>query len=42
MQIRRPVPAWYRKLRGTPKLFRVSMRVILPETEASAPETKAE
>ncbi len=36
MQIPRAVPAWYRKLRGTPKLFRVSMRVILPETAAEA------
>ena len=36
MQIPRAVPAWYRKLRGTPKLFRVSMRLILPETAAEA------
>ena len=42
MQIPRAVPAWYRKLRGTPKLFRVSMRLILPETAAVAPEVKAE
>ena len=42
MQIPRAVPAWYRKLRGTPKLFRVSMRVILPETAVKTPETQAE
>jgi hypothetical protein len=42
MQIPRAVPAWYQKLRGTPKLFLVSMRLILPETAAIAPETKSE
>lgn len=38
MQFPRAVPAWYQKLRGTPKLFHVSMRLILPETA----EAKAE
>ena len=42
MQFPRAVPAWYQKLRGTPKLFNVSMRLILPETETSAPETQAD
>ena len=36
MQFPRAVPAWYQKLRGTPKLFRVSMRLILPEGAAKA------
>jgi len=34
MQFERAVPAWYRKLRGSPKLFNVSMRLILPGGEA--------
>ncbi len=45
MQIPRAVPAWYQKLRGTPRLFRVSMRLILPEDAApaeNAAESKAE
>lgn len=42
MQIPRAVPAWYRKLRGTPKLFRVSMRVILPESAVKTPEAQTE
>ena len=36
MQFPRAVPAWYRKLRGTPPLFKVSMRLILPEAPAEA------
>jgi hypothetical protein len=42
MQFPRAVPAWYRKLRGTPPVFNVSMRLILPETAAAVPETSAD
>ena len=42
MQFPRAVPAWYRKLRGTPKMFRVSMRVILPESAVKTPEAQTE
>ena len=33
MKFPRAVPAWYRKMRGEPPLFNVSMRLILPEPE---------
>ena len=42
MQLPRAVPGWYRKLRGTPKLFSVSMRLILPEDAAGASGTNGD
>ena len=41
-QFPRAVPAWYRRLRGTPKLFHVSMRLILPESAVKTPEAQTE
>ncbi len=42
MQFPRAVPAWYRKMRGTPPVFNVSMRLILPEDDVKTPETQAD